>query len=507
VCRANNHHIGICSLVKRCGFTVTYDAAHDSRSAKPQARRSGTGRPPDRPSTPALPPAPAPSPAPAPARQSTPSAAPSESASGHKADAPSIPSSKGSDSSDSDDDEFLAWHSTNDTAITNIERHRARQAQATQARTNIEPPPSSKVSFARQARPAHSVHNKDARLTRRVAALATAPSTDAWIPDKLLKARSSKTTNDAVESYICVDSGASRDLFPDRSYFSDYKDISDKGHYVVVADNSRIPIQGIGTVRCSLAGHEVLFRKVYHVPALNAPLFSIRTHRRRGPGCSLVADHTGSWLTFPGFILDVDDTDDFLLPIRPSNPDAPLAYAEPVSLRSHLKTARRAAAIQAITCRRSRVPSALQHLLPATPVPGSKPTDEELPIIPTHYVPDSATRSVHRHTSLDLHRLFGCRKLKYDVLPHLGTGLHVSDPKEAPMSIGDTVTMKRGRKGGPVARPLRARHTIGVDIGFGDGTSPGGYNYCLFMVDLATRHTWTYGLSDLTGDSITDALW
>jgi hypothetical protein len=55
-CRANNHHIGICSLVKKCGYTVTYDAAQDTRSAKPQAHRSGTGRPPD--------PSPAPSPAP-----------------------------------------------------------------------------------------------------------------------------------------------------------------------------------------------------------------------------------------------------------------------------------------------------------------------------------------------------------------------------------------------------------------------------------------------------------
>jgi hypothetical protein len=56
------------------------------------------------------------------------------------------------------------------------------------------------------------------------------------------------------------------------------------------------------------------------------------------------------------------------------------------------------------------------------------------------------------------------------------------------------------------AHPKHAtRHTVGVDADFGDGTSPGGYNYCLFLVDLATCHTWRYGLFELTGDSILDA--
>ncbi len=52
-----------------------------------------------------------------------------------------------------------------------------------------------------------------------------------------------------------------------------------------------------------------------------------------------------------------------------------------------------------------------------------------------------------------------------------------------------------------------ALHTVGIDIGYGDGKSPGGYQYCLFMVNLATRYTWTYGLANLSGDTIIDALW
>jgi hypothetical protein len=93
--------------------------------------------------------------------------------------------------------------------------------------------------------------------------LETASSTNAWIPHKLLKACSSKATSDDVTSCICVDSGASRDLFPYQSNFSKYTNISDKGHHVLIStDGSRIPIQGIGTVDCNLSGHEVLLRKV-----------------------------------------------------------------------------------------------------------------------------------------------------------------------------------------------------------------------------------------------------
>jgi hypothetical protein len=116
--------------------------------------------------------------------------------------------------------------------------------------------------------------------------------------------------------------------------------ISDKGHHVISRDGLRIPIQGIGTVHCNLSGHEVLLRKVYHVPDLNAQLFSIRIHRRRGPGCFLVADHIVSWLTLPGFIINIDDSENFPLSICPSNSNAPLAYAEPVFIRKHLKSAR-----------------------------------------------------------------------------------------------------------------------------------------------------------------------
>jgi hypothetical protein len=44
-------------------------------------------------------------------------------------------------------------------------------------------------------------------------------------------------------------------------------------------------------------------------------------------------------------------------------------------------------------------------------------------------------------------------------------------------------------------------------IGYGNGVSPGGYRYCLMLVDRKTRKTWIYGLPDMGGNSFCDALW
>jgi hypothetical protein len=64
-------------------------------------------------------------------------------------------------------------------------------------------------------------------FSQRLSALDTAKAqgTDAWILTKLSSASSGHTSNTKqnVTSYLCVDSGASRDLIPDRRYFIDYR--------------------------------------------------------------------------------------------------------------------------------------------------------------------------------------------------------------------------------------------------------------------------------------------
>jgi hypothetical protein len=313
-CRSDTHSAGSCSHTKRCGFAITYcpdNGTRGDRRRTPAAHRAD--------------PAAKPPPSDKPPKVEPPKVQPPPVA--LKIDTPSIPSTKGSDlDNKSDDADFVGWHASSEAAVSTVERHQARQAQASQAHTELD--------FLRKAQPkarsasARPVHCSSLSFTRRTTGLDSKPAFSAWIPGRLQRALSSKAnpSSTVLDPYICIDSGASPDLFPDRSYFTEYTDISHQGHYVIVADDSRIPIHGIGTV------HEVILRKVYHVPELNAPLFSIRTHRRRGPGCFLIADHLGCWLTFPTFILDIGDAEDFLLPIAPSDPSSPVKYAEPLSI-------------------------------------------------------------------------------------------------------------------------------------------------------------------------------
>jgi hypothetical protein len=332
------------------------------------------------------------------------------------------------------------------------------------------------------------------------------PAGDIWTTVKIKNARKSRT---AVNPYfLCADSGASRDLFTQREWFVEYEDIQDRNEFVVVADNTRVPIVGVGTVRFNLAGHEVQLRRVYHVPGLNGSLLSIRTHRRRGPGCTFLADQDGCHLTFPTFIIEIDDDEDVLIQCGPSH-GGPLGYEQPHNTeKRRLRHAREQALRGHTQCRRSRIQLAAPHLVRPAPINAKTDLEETLEaVLPTHYVPESSCTAESKYSSAELHRLFGCRKFDYGTLPYLGDGLHVTTDREPPLTIGDTVNINRGARGGPVPRPPRARHTIGADIGYGEGVGPGGFKYCLFLVDLATRYTWVYGLADLSGDSIVDALW
>jgi hypothetical protein len=131
-----------------------------------------------------------------------------------------------------------------------------------------------------------------------------------------------------------------------------------------------------------------------------------------------------------------------------------------------------------------------------------------VPTRPVYSVPNSATKVNERMSSYDLKRMFGCRSLPdWRILEKTRTGLHVVHEGTPPLTIGDMATIQRNKHGKLLERPNTALHTVGMDIGYGDGTSPGGYKYTLTLVDFATRHTWVYGLRTKTAECIIDALW
>ncbi|MGH7954525.1 MAG: hypothetical protein ACREOZ_01040, partial [Gloeomargaritales cyanobacterium] len=108
-------------------------------------------------------------------------------------------------------------------------------------------------------------------------------------------------------STMIVDSGATCHMIPDRDAFTNYEPI--KGGYVLLADQSRVPCVGIGTVVIAIQGHIVTISNCRHVPCLRAPLLSIRQHRRN-QGCTFIADNKGCILTFPTFFVEIDDVED-----------------------------------------------------------------------------------------------------------------------------------------------------------------------------------------------------
>ena len=72
----------------------------------------------------------------------------------------------------------------------------------------------------------------------------------------------------------------------------------------------------------TLRDKTVKLANVLHVPDLEMSLLtlSVRSHRRRRQGCSLVAEESEHSLTLQNFVLDIDDADDCVDPCSIASP-------------------------------------------------------------------------------------------------------------------------------------------------------------------------------------------
>ena len=89
---------------------------------------------------------------------------------------------------------------------------------------------------------------------------------------------------------------------------------SNTGRHVTHADDSKIPIMGIGTIQFCIGNKVICLNNVYHVPRLDMSLLLMQIHQHREQGCSFVADHSGCYYTFPDFQIEVDDEDNITVP-------------------------------------------------------------------------------------------------------------------------------------------------------------------------------------------------
>ena len=336
---------------------------------------------------------------------------------------------------------------------------------------------------------------------------------------------------------LCPDSGATSIMMcPHRDIFIDYVDLGDQGRvFRLGEDNKTIPILGRGTMRLNIQGHTIALANTLYVPDLSAILLSSRIFRHISPGCAFIADHDGCFLTFPEVTFEINDDSDCTLLCQTVPPTtATFDFDSRLHLFDHSSNKERQHrnALRATYMQKARLagirksqahldPTNLRSpdgLLPwsdssdhatmeAHPQIGKDKVPANSPIQPVYLVPNSATKAAERMSSYDLKRMFGCRSLNDWRMLETGTGLHVMHEGSPPLTIGDMATINRNKHGKLLDRPTTALHTVGMDIGYGGGTSPGGYKYALTLVDFANRHTWVYGLGTKTAGCITDALW
>jgi hypothetical protein len=92
-------------------------------------------------------------------------------------------------------------------------------------------------------------------------------------------------------------------------------------------------------------------------------------------------------------------------------------------------------------------------------------------------------------------------------ISQMADGVKIVNTGLAPIHFSDVTSIPRRRRGKLIRRPAGVLHKFGIDIGYGDSdTGPGGYKYCLLIVDFHTRFNWIYGLKDTCGSSIVGVL-
>jgi hypothetical protein len=317
----------------------------------------------------------------------------------------------------------------------------------------------------------------------------------------------------SITRTLCPDSGATSNMSPYKDMFVDYVDIRHEACYVCLGDEKqRILIHGKGTFCMEVAGRRIAYAETLHVLQLFAILLSTRVHRRSAVSCSFLADNSSCFLTYPSFQIEVDDTDDCTLPCTPLRPSsAPLDFDSRLHLTQNFSAAavRKCYDLAFRALQQSRlagIQKPTSHLKGADPTPcnGRDP----FPTIPVYAVPNSGVGATERINSSELKKYFGCRGLNdWSYLEETGTGLQVVKDTQGPLTLGEVTTISRNKHGKILDTPPQSLHTVGMDIGYGEGTSPGGYKYVLTLVDFATRYTWTYGLKTKTTEAVINALW
>jgi hypothetical protein len=251
-------------------------------------------------------------------------------------------------------------------------------------------------------------------------------------------------------------------------------------------------------------------RNALHVPGLQAPLYSLCQHRHM-EGCGYYSQFgVGSFVLFPTFTIQVDDSEDNIVSFKAIGAlsNIPTDYTEPKypsACPVHvIPVENEMASVQ--FC--SIVPKAGTQTPPPAktpPTPEVVPdpdstftiTNEELtrsaekpltkrmvkaihenvqsiPDVPPSYTPAPAEHTTS-FDSLRLHRIFGCRKFKNQLhITAASKNASLICCGELPTTIGNYTTINNPPKGKPIKKRQKYLDKVHLDIVYGDCMGLGG---------------------------------
>jgi hypothetical protein len=126
----------------------------------------------------------------------------------------------------------------------------------------------------------------------------------------------STTSRHLMQYPVIADSGANFHMFKEKEFFEYIKPFS--GQVILGDGQTKVPIQGIGTVLCSVGEKILCIPNVRYVPDLAESIYSLFVHiKQPNHGLQSSFDH-GLHIKFPSFLVQaLLGSDDIYLPLKP----------------------------------------------------------------------------------------------------------------------------------------------------------------------------------------------
>ena len=109
-----------------------------------------------------------------------------------------------------------------------------------------------------------------------------------------------------------------------------------------------------------------------------------------------------------------------------------------------------------------------------------------LPVPPSTTPAPSKNRT--QFESLNLQRIFGCRRFRNQNHPTAVTNANLFNPGLLPYTIGSFATTANPPNRKPIKKRRQYLDKVHMEIVFGDCVSLGRHRYALLLVDLSTRY-------------------